>query len=80
MQAERDPIHAGDEFALDFPATLTAIVWAEADGGYSAHVPALSGCVTEADTLDGLRANLRDAAEGWVKAMTGIAWARGPLI
>lgn len=60
-------------FPLDFPATLTAIVRSEEGGGYSASIPGLPGCFTEADTLDELRENLRDAAEGWLKAHHDLA-------
>ncbi len=55
-------------FALDFGVTLTAIVHPEDCGGFSAEVPALPGCFTEGETLDELQANLREAAEGWLKA------------
>jgi predicted RNase H-like HicB family nuclease len=37
----------------------------ESDGGFWAKVPALPGCVTEADTREELLANLREAIEGW---------------
>lgn len=40
--------------------TYTAIVHEE-DGRYWAEVPELPGCLTEADTLDELRDNLREA-------------------
>ena len=46
--------------------TLTAVVRPEPGGGFSAGVPALPGCHTEGETLDEVRANLRDAAEGWL--------------
>ena len=36
--------------------------------GYSAEVPSLPGCITEADTLQELKLNLVDAAEGWLDA------------
>ena len=62
-----------EPFALDFPATLTAIVRAEDGGGYSAEVPGLPGCFTEGETLEELRENLRDAAEGWLKAHHDLA-------
>jgi predicted RNase H-like HicB family nuclease len=52
--------------AVEFEAKLTALVYREEDGGYSAEVPALPGCFTEGDTLDEIRANLREAAEGWL--------------
>lgn len=35
----------------------------EEGGGYWAEVPALPGCYTEADTLDELKANLREAID-----------------
>ena len=53
--------------AIDVAVTLTAIVRAEPDaGGYSASIPALPGCHTQGETLDEVRANLREAAEGWL--------------
>ena len=47
---------------------LTAIVEKEPDGGYSAEIAELPGCITEADTLEELKANLKEAAEGWLEA------------
>ena len=38
-----------------------AIVHEAEEGGYWAEVPDLPGCVTEADTLDELKAMLKDA-------------------
>jgi len=35
-------------------------------GGFSAEVPALPGCFTQGETLEEVRANLREAAEGWL--------------
>jgi predicted RNase H-like HicB family nuclease len=52
---------------LDVAVVLTAIVRPEPDaGGYSASIPALPGCHTQGETLDDVRANLREAAEGWL--------------
>lgn len=46
---------------------LTAIVTPEPEvGGFSASIPALPGCHTQGETLDEVRANLREAAEGWL--------------
>ena len=59
---------AADAFPLDFPAMLTAIVRSEEAGDFSAEVPALPGCFTEGETVEELRDNLREAAEGWLKA------------
>jgi predicted RNase H-like HicB family nuclease len=53
--------------AIDVAVVLTAIVRPEPDaGGYSASIPALPGCHTQGETLDEVRANLREAAEGWL--------------
>jgi predicted RNase H-like HicB family nuclease len=53
--------------AVDVAVVLTAIIRPEPDaGGYSASIPALPGCHTQGQTLDEVRANLREAAEGWL--------------
>jgi len=53
--------------AVDVAVVLTAIVRPEPDaGGYSASIPAFPGCHTQGETLDEVRANLREAAEGWL--------------
>ncbi len=63
---------------IDVPVVLTAIVRAEADaGGFSASIPALPGCHTQGETLDEVRANLREAAEGWLAVAHDDALARG---
>ena len=52
---------------LQFIAELTAIIRPEPEaGGFSAEVPALPGCFTQGETIDEVRANLREAAEGWL--------------
>lgn len=38
---------------------------ASADGGYTAYVPVMPGCVSEGDTLDEARANIREAIDLW---------------
>ncbi|HJZ59706.1 MAG TPA: type II toxin-antitoxin system HicB family antitoxin [Gemmataceae bacterium] len=40
------------------------------DAGYTAIVPALSGCVCQADTMEELWIKLRAAIEGWVESET----------
>ena len=53
--------------AVDVAVMLTAVVRPEPEaGGYSASIPALPGCHTQGETLDEVRANLREAAEGWL--------------
>jgi predicted RNase H-like HicB family nuclease len=62
---------------MDVTVTLTAVVQAEPDaGGYSASIPALPGCHTQGETLEEVRANLRDAAEGWLAVAHDEALAR----
>jgi predicted RNase H-like HicB family nuclease len=52
---------------VNIPVVLTAIVQPEPEtGGYSASIPALPGCHTQGETLEEVRANLREAAEGWL--------------
>lgn len=52
---------------VEVTVNLTAIVRSEPEaGGYSASIPALPGCHTQGETLDEVRANLREAAEGWL--------------
>jgi predicted RNase H-like HicB family nuclease len=63
--------------AVDVAVILTAIIRPEADaGGYSASIPALPGCHTQGETLDEVRANLREAAEGWLAVAHDDALAR----
>jgi hypothetical protein len=42
----------------------------------SIRVPALPGCHTQGETLDEVRANLREAAEGWLAVAHDDALAR----
>ncbi len=52
---------------VDVTVNLTAIVRPEPDaGGYSASIPSLPGCHTQGETLDEIRSNLREAADGWL--------------
>jgi predicted RNase H-like HicB family nuclease len=48
------------------PMTLKAIVHIAEEGGFWAEVPALPGCLTQAETLDELKANLHEAIELWL--------------
>ncbi len=51
---------------LEVRARLQAVALREADGSYSASVPALPGCVTQGENLDEVLANVVEAAEGWL--------------
>jgi len=43
---------------------LKVIVYETPEGGYSAEVPAIPGCITEGDSFEELLQNLYDAVEG----------------
>jgi predicted RNase H-like HicB family nuclease len=71
------PAASAPPVAVDVAVILTAIVRAEPDvGGYSASIPALPGCHTQGETLDEVRANLREAADGWLAVAHDDALAR----
>jgi len=43
------------------------VIHTDPNGGFWAKVPALPGCVTEADTREELMDNLREAIAGWLE-------------
>lgn len=45
---------------------MKIIVHPAEEGGFWAEVPALPGCYSQGETMDELRANIREAAEGWL--------------
>lgn len=47
---------------------LKAIIHQAEEGGYWAEVPALPGCVTQAETMPELEQNLQEAITGWLQA------------
>jgi len=51
-----------------FLTRLRAIIHVAEEGGFWAEVPALPGCVTQADTREELGTNLQEAVEGWLSA------------
>ena len=64
-----DSTTAARPIAVQLTVSLTALVQPEPDvGGYSASIPAVPGCHTQGETLDEVRANLREAAEGWLSS------------
>jgi predicted RNase H-like HicB family nuclease len=48
--------------------TLKAIIHTAEEGGFWAEVPALPGCVTQGETEEEVKANLREAITGWLEA------------
>jgi predicted RNase H-like HicB family nuclease len=51
--------------------TLKVLIHKAEEGGYWAEVPALPGCVSQGETKDELRSNIREAIEGWLLAGNG---------
>lgn len=45
---------------------LRVVIHEAQEGGYWAEVPALPGCVSQGESLDEVRQNIREAAEGWL--------------
>jgi len=62
-----DPVTKTRPIAVQITVSITARIYPEPEaGGYSAEVPALTGCYAQGDTLEEVQANLREAAEGWL--------------
>jgi len=51
---------------------LKVIIHKAEESGYWAEVPALPGCVSEGDTLGEMKANIREAIEGYLEAINDI--------
>ena len=49
--------------------SYTVIFEPAEEGGYVASVPALPGCVSEAETLEEARANIKEAIEGYLETL-----------
>ena len=48
--------------------TVKVIVHPAEEGGFWAEVPAMPGCVTQGETLEAVRENLKEAIIGWLQA------------
>jgi len=55
--------------------TLKVLIHKAEEGGYWAEVPALPGCVSQGETMDEVRTNVREAIEGWLLAEENTAQA-----
>jgi predicted RNase H-like HicB family nuclease len=53
---------------IEVQVKLQALAIPEPGGGYSVVVPALPGCVTDADTIEEAQANVVEAAELWLES------------
>jgi predicted RNase H-like HicB family nuclease len=49
------------------PMKLKVLIHAAEEGGFWAEVPAFPGCVSEGETLAETKANIKEAAEGWLE-------------
>lgn len=49
--------------------TYTVKLEPQKEGGYTATVPALPGCISEGDTLNEVLENIKDAIEGYLHVM-----------
>lgn len=45
---------------------LNAILEPQPDGGYTAYIPALPGCISEGETIEKAKNNLLDALRGYL--------------
>ena len=54
--------------AVPLQLATDALLHPDADGGYTAEVPALPGCYSEGDSLEAATANIREAAAAWLAA------------
>jgi predicted RNase H-like HicB family nuclease len=46
--------------------TLKVLIHKAEEGGFWAEVPSLPGCVSQGETVEELRGNIREAIEGWL--------------
>ena len=51
--------------------SLKVVVHPAEEGGFWAEVPALPGCVSQGETLEEVRMNMREAIEGWLMVPEG---------
>jgi predicted RNase H-like HicB family nuclease len=47
---------------------LKVLIHSADEGGFWAEVPALPGCVSQGESVEELRSNIREAIEGWLMA------------
>ena len=57
---------------------LKVLIHAADEGGFWAEVPALPGCVSQGETVDEVRTNVREAIEGWLLAEDSAVRAQAP--
>ena len=72
MKTKTKPQSLQAYLALNYPITL----YPEADGGYTAILPDLPGCLSQGDTLEEAVNNVQDAKLAWLET----AWDCGDPI
>ena len=65
MRRSRVASLRGERYLCDM--IIRAVVHKAEEGGFWAKVPALPGCATQGETMEELRANLREAIEAWLE-------------
>jgi predicted RNase H-like HicB family nuclease len=60
--------------------TFRVILEPSEDGGFTATVPALPGCISEGDTVEQAMANIREAIELYLEPFDDAAAAEGVLV
>jgi predicted RNase H-like HicB family nuclease len=63
MKTQIKPEALPDYFNLNYPITL----YPEADGGYTAMLTDLPGCISQGDTLAEAVANIQEAKMAWLE-------------
>jgi predicted RNase H-like HicB family nuclease len=60
------PLAAILQFRYYSLVILKVLIHAAEEGGFWADVPALPGCVSQGETVEEIRSNIREAIEGWL--------------
>jgi len=47
---------------------IKVIIQESEEGGYVAHCPALKGCMSQGETLEEVKENIKEAAAGWLES------------
>jgi len=61
-------------------STFTVVIHEEPTGGFWGEVPALPGCYSQAETVDGLLENMREAIAGVLEVMEEEGRAPEPAV
>ncbi len=56
---------------------LKVVLEKSEEGGYTAFVPSLPGCISEGDTCEQALANIEEAIELYLEPVPGYAWMHG---